>query len=205
MLNNLKETFGNIDIYLFDQLLKGRFDACKTVLDAGCGNGRNMIYFLQQHIDVYGMDQDLAAIQEVRELAHQLAPHLPPDNFWVGLVEELPFSENHFDLVICSAVLHFARDQQHFDQMIRSIWRVLKPGGFLFARLASSIGIEHLVQDLGKGRYHLPDGSDRFLVNEKLLLHYTTSLNGKMFESLKTTNVQNLRCMTTWCLQKIQS
>ena len=203
MRDDLKATFGNIDIYLFDQLSKGRFDACKTVLDAGCGNGRNLIYFLQQHVNVFGLDQDLAVIQEVRQMAQLLAPHLPPGNFQVGLVEDLPFPESYFDLVICSAVLHFARDQQHFDQMIRSVWRVLKPGGSLFVRLASSIGLEHLVQDLGNGRYHLPDGSNRFLVNEELLLRYTAALNGELFEYLKTTNVQNLRCMTTWCLRKI--
>ena len=203
MRNGLKETFGDIDIYLFDQLLKGRFDACRTVLDAGCGSGRNLIYFLQQQFNVYGIDQDAAVVREVRQIAQQLAPHLPPDNFWVGQVEDLPFPENYFDLVICSAVLHFARDQQHFDQMIRSVWRVLKPGGYLFARLASSIGLEHLIQDLGNGRYYLPDGSERFLVNEERLLQYTRDLNGELFEYLKTTNVQNLRCMTTWCLQKI--
>ena len=73
----------------------------------------------------------------------------------------------------------------------------------MFSRLASSIALEHLVlQDLGNGRYHLPDGSDRFLVNEPLLLYYTNALNGELYEPLKTTQVQNLRCMTIWCVLK---
>jgi tellurite methyltransferase len=86
--------------------------------------------------------------------------------------------------------------------MLRSAWRVLKPGGYLFARLASDIGIESLVTPLGNSRYALPDGSERFLVNEQILMEYTGELKGELFEPIKTTNVQNLRCMTTWCLRK---
>ena len=199
---NLRETFGNIDIYLFDQLLKGRFNDCQTILDAGCGKGRNVVYFLQNHYQVYGIDPDPVAIAELKQLAKQIAPHYKPENFQVCSIEALPFKNNAFDLVICSAVLHFARSHHHFEEMLYSLWRVLHPGGFLFARLASSMGIEHLVQPTGNGRYQLPDGSERFLVTEQLLLQYTAALHGDLYEPIKTTNVQNLRCMTTWCLQK---
>ena len=202
MQNNLQQTFGNIDIYLFDQLLKGRFDQCETVLDAGCGGGRNMVYFLQNGYDVYGIDQSADAVEAVRKLSAALSTTHALNKFRVAGVEDIPLADNFFDLVICSAVLHFAKDQQHFDQMVRSLWRVLKPGGYLFARLASDIGIETLVQSTGNGRYLLPDSTERFLVNEQTLLSYTSELNGTLYEPIKTTNVQNLRCMTTWCVQK---
>ena len=55
---------------------------------------------------------------------------------------------------------------------------------------------------LGGGRYHLPDGSDRFLVDEALLAGLAQGLGGALFEPLKTVNVENQRCMTTWCLRK---
>jgi len=203
MQNNLWELYGNIDIYLFDQLLKGRFNNCNKVLDAGCGGGRNLVYFLRNGFDVYGIDPNLQVVKVVTELAASLAPGIPSTNFGVATAEELPFEDASFDLVISSAVLHFATNAFHFDSMLRSMWRVLKPGGYLFARLASDIGIETLVQSKGNGRYLLPDGSERFLVNEEMLLDYTSDLNGKLFEPIKTTNVQNLRCMTTWCLQKV--
>jgi len=132
-----------------------------------------------------------------------LGSNLPLSNFNVAAAEDLPFDDGVFDLVISSAVLHFATDEKHFDAMLQSMWRVLKPGGYLFARLASDIGIETLVQSSGNGRYLLPDGSERFLVNQQMLLDYTENLNGQLFEPIKTTNVQNLRCMTTWCLQKM--
>ncbi|TWR27554.1 class I SAM-dependent methyltransferase [Mucilaginibacter pallidiroseus] len=201
-MNNLQQLFGNIDIYLFDQLLKGRFDDCKIILDAGCGGGRNLVYFLQNGFDVYGIDPNAHAIAQAQTLAAQLAPNLPQNNFTVGKAEELNFGDSVFDLVISSAVLHFADSEDHFDAMLKAMWRVLKPGGYLFARLASDIGIEDLVISLGNGRYLLPDGSERFLVNQQMLLKYTDALGGQLIEPIKTTNVQNLRCMTTWCLQK---
>jgi tellurite methyltransferase len=201
-MNAVRESFGDIDIYLFDQLLKGRFDHCKTVLDVGCGKGRNLVYFLKNGFDVYGIDANPAAIRAVRELASALNPQIPSEHFITGVAEHLPYGRNFFDLIICNAVLHFSRDQHHFDQMLNAIWNVLKPGGYLFVRLASSIGIETLIRDAGNGTWLLPDGSERFLVDEQTLLEYTDKLNGILYEPIKTTNVQNLRCMTTWCLQK---
>lgn len=202
MQNNLQQLYGNIDIYLFDQLLKGRFDGCKKILDAGCGGGRNIVYFLQTDCDVYGIDPNPNAITGVQDLAKTLSPNTPADNFINCPAEDMPFEDAKFDMVICSAVLHFAEDSNHFDAMLRSVWRVLKPGGYLFTRLASDIGIESLVTPLGNSRYALPDGSERFLVNEQILMEYTDDLNAELFEPIKTTNVQNLRCMTTWCLRK---
>ena len=105
------------------------------------------------------------------------------------------------DAIVCSAVLHFARDRAHFARMVDEMWRVLAPGGLFFARLASSIGIEPLVA-AAVGRVRLPDGSDRFVVDEQLLIETTDNLRGTLLDPIKTTNVQNLRCMTTWVIQK---
>jgi SAM-dependent methyltransferase len=105
------------------------------------------------------------------------------------------------DAVVCSAVLHFASDLAHFDRMLEELWRVLAPEGLFFARLASNIGIEGIVGSAGR-RLHLPDGSERFLVDEAILLERTRRLGGQLLDPLKTTNVQQQRCMTTWCVKK---
>ncbi|QNR86849.1 class I SAM-dependent methyltransferase [Pedobacter riviphilus] len=199
---HIRETFGNIDIYLFDQLLKGTYDGCKTVLDAGCGTGRNLLYFLRSGVQVYGVDQNPEAIAQLKDLAGAF-PHInPEENFRIAAVEQLPFENESFDLVISSAVLHFAENQEHFEAMLSSMWRVLKPGGYFFCRLASEIGIESLVRFIGNGRYILPDGSERFLVNQEMLARLTKKLGGQLHEPIKTTNVQNMRAMTTWCVRK---
>jgi SAM-dependent methyltransferase len=199
---NLQAEFGNIDIYLFDQLLKGRISPPASLLDAGCGDGRNLIYFLRNHFEVFAVDSNPASIEHVRMLASRLAPELSRHNFLTADLVEIPFPSSRFDLVISSAVLHFAIDEQHFKKMVNEMWRVLKPGGLLFARLASSIGIEHLIKPIRERHFLLPDGTERFLVDENLLATEALRLGARRLEPLKTTNVENLRCMTTWVLGK---
>ncbi|HEV7745787.1 MAG TPA: class I SAM-dependent methyltransferase [Pyrinomonadaceae bacterium] len=211
--HTLQESFGNIDIYVFDQLLKGRFFSGMRVLDAGCGTGRNLVYFLRHGYQVCGVDQSAESINQVRRLASTLAPHLPAENFRVEPVEAMSFGidqqsnsdrsdKEGFDVVISSAVLHFARDEEQWQAMINEMWRVLKPGGIFFARLASTIGMEQQVRLIDGRRFHLPDGSDRFLVDEEMLRSVTASLGGEFIEPIKTTVVEDLRAMTTWVIKK---
>jgi SAM-dependent methyltransferase len=200
----LQEWFGSIDIYIFDQLLKGNIAPRMRVLDAGCGGGRNLNYFLRSRYDVYGVDESSWAVLQARALAASLAPHLPAENFRVECVEKMSFADASFNVVISSAVLHFARNEEHWQSMVYEMWRVLKPGGIFFARLASSIGIEEQIEKIEGRRHHLPDGSDRFLVDEQLLLDTTGSLGGEWLEPLKTVVVQNMRSMSNWCLRKGQ-
>lgn len=202
MQYNLQAIFGNIDIYLFDQLLKGTYEDCHHILDAGCGSGRNLNYFLGKGCDVYGVDSDPLAIEQIKQNLNNPLLSYHPENFIIAQVDDLPFADEQFDLVISSAVLHFARNLEHFEAMISSMWRVLKKDGYLFCRLASDIGIESAIRFVGNGRYILPDESERFLVNQEMLLRMTRRLNGTLHEPIKTTNVQNMRSMTTWCLRK---
>ena len=199
--SELRAQFGDVDIYLFDQLLRGRFDRRRRILDAGCGSGRNLRYFLAAGFDVYAIDEDPAAVSAARKLAASAAPKLPPDNIRQGTLHALPWADARMDAVICSAVLHFARDRSHFDRMLDEMWRVLARGGMFFARLASSIGLESRLTDT-TGRVKLPDGSDRFVVDEQLLLDAAYERNAALLDPIKTTNVQNQRAMTTWCAVK---
>lgn len=210
---NLEAEFGAIDIYLFDQMLRGRVTSRDRILDAGCGFGRNLVYLLKAGADVFGIDADPDAIREVRALAARLAPALPAGNFRVESIEHATFPDGFATVVLSSAVLHFARDDAEFDSMLAGTWRVLSIGGLFFCRLASSIGFETRVQRLngkedaprgwsGRGRYHLPDGTVRYLVDEAFLMDRTRELGGKLLDPIKTTVVQDQRAMTTWVVRK---
>lgn len=199
---DLVTQFGSIDIYLFDQLLRGRIAPDMRVLDAGCGTGRNLKYLLQTGVEVFGADPDEGAIAAVRALAAALAPALPAENFRVEAVEAMSFPDHLADVVISNAVLHFARDDAHFWNMLRGTWRVLQPGGLLFCRLASAIGSEHLIRQITGRRFALPDGTERYLVNEDLLARAAEQLGGQLADPLKTTVVQEQRSMTTWVVRK---
>jgi tellurite methyltransferase len=198
----LEELFGQVDIYVFDQLLRGRINPQMRVLDAGCGSGRNSHYLIRCGAEVFGIDSDPDQVRRIRSLAAKLAPAPSAENFVVSRLDELPFPDGYFAAVICSAVLHFAEDESEFEGMLAEIWRVLAEGGLFFARLASSIGMEEEVRHLRGRTYRLPDRTDRFLVDEEYLLRITASLGGSLLDPLKTTIVQNLRAMTTWVAAK---
>lgn len=200
--SDLARLFGDIDIYVFDQLLRGRIAPGMRVLDAGCGTGRNLVYLLQAGYDVFGSDASADAIGSVQAMAATLAPHLPRTNFRVEPVEAMAWPSGFADVVISSAVLHFAGDDDQFDAMVQRMWDVVRPGGLLFCRLASTIGMERRVRPLGGRRHQLPDGSQRYLVDEPLLLNLTARLGGTLLDPLKTTIVQDQRSMTTWVVRK---
>ncbi len=198
----MKDLVGNIDIYLLDQILKDRYQPTDRILDAGCGGGRNLFYFLKQGYEVHGIDPNEEQLLNLKTWCQAAFPNYPLERFQLGRIEQMPYEEASFDGVICNAVLHFAENKAQFEAMLQALWRVLTPQGHLFIRLASSIGIEDNLVPLGAGRFLLPDESIRYLVTEADLLHYTKTLSATLTEYIKTTNVQGLRCMTTWCLQK---
>jgi SAM-dependent methyltransferase len=198
----LPSLFGQIDIYLFDQLLRGRIVPGMRVFDAGCGSGRNLVYLIREGCEVFGVDTDPDAVAATRALAASLKPGFPTERFRTEQIEANSFPDAFSEVAISSAVLHFARDGAHFEAMLHGTWRVLQPGGLFFCRLASSIGMERRITASGNGRFRLPDGSERYLVDEERLLRLSDQLGGRLVDPLKTTVVQDQRAMTTWVLRK---
>jgi SAM-dependent methyltransferase len=196
----VQEQFGQIDIYVFDQILRGNIAAGMTVLDAGCGYGRNLVHLLREGCEVLAVDADAEGVAHVKALAGELAPGLDAENFKVGAIEAMPFGDGVADVVICNSVLHFARDEGHFLAMVEELWRVLRPGGMLFCRLGSRIGMEF--ERVRGNVYRIGDGSEWFLVDEVALLDMTRQMGGILVDPLKTTIVQDYRCMTTWVVRK---
>jgi len=200
MAMNIQEQFGNIDIYVFDQILRGNIAPGMRVLDAGCGYGRNLVHLLRQGCEIYALDSDRDSVEHVRRLSVSLGAGLPAENFQVASIEQMPFPDAFVDVVICNSVLHFARHEEHFRAMLAELWRVLRPGGMLFCRLGSRIGMEF--ERVQGGRFLVGDGSEWFLADEQMLMELTKEMNGVLVDPLKTTIVQDYRCMTTWVQRK---
>ena len=201
LAERLLEQFGDIDIYLFDQILRGRITTEMRVLDAGCGGGRNLVLLLREGFDIWGIDENPERIAQMRALAAQLAPRLDAHRFRVAPVEAMSHADASMDVVISSAVLHFARDDAQWQAMVREMWRVLAPGGLLFARLATTVGQSDLVP-LGGRRYVMPDGSERYLVDHDMLIDVTRDLGGSMVDPARSSVVHRLRSMGTWVVRK---
>ena len=196
--NSIADLLGRTDIYLIDQIMKDRYMAGNTILDAGCGGGRNMHWFIQNEINIFGIDSSEEAIFNLKNVY----PQLPEENLQLAAIDKLPFKDNFFDHVISIAVLHFATSIQHFKEMMAEMLRVLKPNGMLFIRMTSNIGIEDKVELLFDGNYKIPDGSMRFLLTKLLLAECMREFDLSFAEPLKTVNVDDMRCMSTLLLQK---
>ena len=198
---DLRAQLGGVDIYLIDQILRGNIVAPARVLDAGCGGGRNLRYFLREGYEVHGVDSEPVAVDMLRQAAEEWGVADAAERLRVEDVASMSFADASFDVVIANALLHFARDRGHFEAMVAELVRVTTPGGLGFVRLATTIGLEASVLPVAgrpEGWVHLPDGSERFVVDLEDLLGLTTRHSLTLVDPIKTTNVQNLRCMTTW-------
>ena len=201
-ISELNRLLGNIDIYLLDQILKGRFSTEMKILDAGCGEGRNIIYFINNGYQVFGIDQNETAIQYCRFMAKSLDSNYDAHRFQVGKLEEIPFHKEAFDAVICSAVLHFAKGEDNFWQMIEEILRILKPGGIFWFRMTTAFGgMLEESYSTGRGTYLLPDGSERFLLTQSLV-DKLGEMGLKFLESPKSVLVHGQRAMGVFVMEK---
>jgi len=201
-IKELNHLLGNIDIYLLDQILKGRFEQSFKILDAGCGEGRNLIYFIRNGYQVYGIDKNEDSIQMLKHIVGSVNNSYPADRFIVGNVEKLPYQSHEFDTIISSAVLHFAENKEVFTRMMSELVRVLKPNGILFARMASDVGMKDKIKPLGDGKFFLPDGSVRYLLTKNHLNEFMNKFEFDFLEPFKTVIVDDKRCMSTLVLRK---
>lgn len=198
----LNKELGNIDLYLLDQILKARIPENVKILDAGCGEGRNLIYFLNNNFEVWGIDQNPDAIRLLKFLIGANYPYHSKDNILEGNLSAMPYENESYDYVICSAVLHFAESSTQFWQMLEQLARVLKVGGTLFIRTATDIGLTGHQRVKNAETYHLPDGSIRFLMTQDMIAQAIKRFNFSEVEPVKTVVVDQARCMTTLVFQK---
>jgi SAM-dependent methyltransferase len=200
--NELNRLLGNIDLYLLDQILKGRFTKEMKILDAGCGEGRNAVYFINSGHQVYGIDEQELAIQYLRFMSKSLDSNYDSHRFQVGKLEDIPFHSGAFDAVLCSAVLHFAVDKSNFWEMMHELLRVLKPGGILWFRMTTAFGgILEESQEIGGGKYLLPDGSARFLINQEMV-DQLLAKGLRFLEAPRSVLVHGQRTMGVFVLEK---
>ena len=187
----LQEQFGQIDIYLFDQLAE------RPHPGRDANPGRRMRVRSEPRLLSAGRVRSVRRRLRTRRpwIAFARSPASSRPRFRSRIFESRPSNAMSFDdacadVVISSAVLHFARDDAHFERMLRGSWRVLKPGGLFFCRLASSIGMESQVKPIEGRRCRLPDGSERYLVDAALLASYAEWLGAELADPLKTSVVR---------------
>lgn len=193
---NLIDCYANTDIYLIDQIQKGRYHKGDSILDAGCGNGRNMHWFYWNDFDIHGIDLDIERVTNCIDLYPEIM-----SNIVTGSVENMPYQDQTFDHVISSAVLHFAQHHNHFHAMMSEMLRVLKVGGTIWIRMTTDIGIKGQ-KSTGDGTFDLLDDTKRYLLTNKTYQGLLEKHSLTPLESFKSVVVDEVRSMGVLLLQK---
>lgn len=196
---NYENTFnvmGNVDIYVIDQILKGRYKNGQSILDAGCGKGRNLKWFYPNDFELFGIDVDEGFLAFAKAEYPKYAK-----NFIAGNLDKLPYGQNSFDHILCCAVLHFAKSEIHFTAMFTALVRILKPNGTLFIRMASNIGLDGNAPDI---TYKENGQKSTYYLTRERIRRLTNEFDIELIEPVKTTNVQDERAMTTLVLRKLE-
>jgi len=199
--HDVKRLLGKTDMYLIDLLQKGYFDKPLHVLDAGCGKGRNIWMLAEFGHAISACDTNESDLSILQEEVKKRKIDLSAINVRVGEIGKLPYRDQDFDFVICNAVLHFAKDKDHFLEMMRDLTRVVRKGGIIFTRFVSSHTLNNRGQEFNK-TMQLPDGTNRFVVDENWLKsEVINGLGLELSEEFKTINIDNKRTMTTLILR----
>lgn len=110
-------------------------DEAYTVLDLGCGGGRNIEYFLTKANKVYGLDHSEASVKMASEINKE-AIKSGRCKILVGDAKSLPLKDESMDIITAFETIYFWND---IDECFKEIYRVLKKDGkFLICNEASS-------------------------------------------------------------------
>ena len=199
-IKNLNRELGNADLILIDQILKNRFDRQMRILDAGCGEGRNMVFFVKNQYQIYGIDKNEEAVKMARVLCRSLNKEYDTSNIQQFPIENNPFPDGFFDAVICINVLHNVSDRAEFLSLFSDLIRLLDSGGILFLSMESRIGIS--------GRYveqenaSLVDPSGYFYFSEDLRREIFSQSIWTEIEPVKTILIDDTKSCTYLLLKK---
>jgi len=98
MRAKLQQLYGNIDIYLFDQLLKGTYDDANGI-DAGCGGGTKFGLLPAKMAMMFMVNRPKSNAVEGGKIVAKTLHRQSLRSFSIATAENLPFDDEHFDLV----------------------------------------------------------------------------------------------------------
>lgn len=202
MIDDINNLFGDMDLYLMDQLLKGAFPG-GSVLDIGFGQGRNLVFFIQQGLTTYGIEKDSNAVTLLEYFLKSLKIANPP-SLLHGDAMALPYEDDKFDLVISTRTFHFLENLSAFWKAWQEIRRTLKPGGLLYFSMNSLIGIpsDELPEAKQNGIFRFEDGSEELLLTPEILKEIALMDCYEPVELAKTVHIEGVRSESILVLRK---
>lgn len=189
-IQELNHELGNIDLFLLDQILKGRFEQAESILEVGCGEGRNLTYFIRNGYDVWGIDNNPTALKMLHMMGRSLHKTFDKEKFIEADISGIPFPPQSFDAIICASVLHFLPSEDAFFAAWDTMMKVLRKDGFLFLSMYSNIPFPGKMQ------------SDFFLLTGTLYQTVLHRYKLQEVEPVKTVAMGNTQPLAYLILQK---
>ena len=166
------------------------------MLDVGCGEGRHIFGVMQDYPNMkcVGLDMDEESLIKAEEGYEYFKTISNTEtDFLKGSAYELPFEDNTFDLIVCSEVLEHLHE---YNDAIKDIYRVLKPGGKFYASVPASWP-EKICWRLSKDYQNQPGGHLR-IFNQGNLVSEIENLGFKFLFSEKFHSIHSpywwIRC-----------
>jgi len=185
------------DISDIDKSIKDFYDFLNSknvngnLLDLGCGNGRNSIYFSKNGFESFGIDFALSAVKVCKESAKKENSNA---KFVSGDVLKYPFEKNYFDVVVDAGCLHHIR-KKHWKKYKNNLLNTIKEGGYFYL---------HGISDCAENK-ELPNHPNKrkWTINKKK--HYAGFFSeediqkkfGKNFEIIETYQFKSARSPLT--------
>ncbi len=127
----------------------------KDILIPGIGYGRNAKVFIDNGINVTGIEISKTAIELAKENDFNISIHH-------GSVTDMPFDEKLYDGIFCYALIHLL-DSQDRHKFIKDCYNQLKPGGYMiFATISKGTPMYGKGKQLGKDYFEITEGMKIF-------------------------------------------
>jgi 2-polyprenyl-3-methyl-5-hydroxy-6-metoxy-1,4-benzoquinol methylase len=174
----------------------------KNVLDAGCGEGRNMPFFINNGFSIYGIDINPDAIKMARIYCKSLNKKYEVEQIQEFSIEKNPFQDNFFDAIICINVLHAAKNRNVFFHWFDQLIRMLNYGGFLLLGMQSQIGTGRNYKQSDRKAMNETDKEGSYLLTRDLLEEILRLDYLKTVENTKTIMIDDIISHTYLFLEK---
>ena len=204
--DDLRREFGDIDIYLFDQLHRGRIRDGMSILDAGCGGGRNLVYSCAEASTCSARMQTTRRSARVRQLAISARARAAGRPF--------PRRASRTHVVFRRDVRRRHQQRGHAFRARRAALArdarrdVARPEAGRTVLRASRD--DDRTRVAGQARWpadatSCPTATSAFSSMRTFIMLATRTVGGELLDPLKTSVVQNTRSMMTWVMRKAVS
>jgi ubiquinone/menaquinone biosynthesis C-methylase UbiE len=114
-------------------------------LDVGCGPGVMLIDLTKKGYDTIGVDISKGMIEKARRIS--LKHEINASGLIVADIENLPFKNGVFDLIVCAGVIEYLDSDQ---KALTEISRILKPKGTAFVSVTNALTPFWIIETVAK-------------------------------------------------------